>query len=473
MRSSTLERHSFIFTTLAMNQTIFFVGWAKEMRNRGHDVCIVSFHEESCQYITEQGVTCYNIFEGIQRDPDIHATFASLCESYGMDEPNILMSHEKIAFNIKKTVDIKTKYCNYIKSFEKIITGIQESFSGKLFVIQELGGFSSLLSCYFVAKKHGIDNIFLEPSFFRGRVFFVKNDISSIDVGAPDSPITDVPAELKTYLEETLAQKKIVIPMKDKAGYRNPIKKMLSRHNITRLFQKIFSKVIKKKQEEFSYIGHHVKRHVRMLINNVLLRRFYATVPEDTFIYFPMHVPNDVALTVRSPEYFDQLGLIHLLARSLPIGTKLAIKEHPAMLGDIDRKRISETLKMFDNVVLLEPRTNNYDVLLKASLIVTINSKAGAEAALLGKPVLVLGDAFYDKSPLVSYIDNLKDLRRHIAETLTNNASGPSEDDIQQYFAAVWEQSYRGDIYFDDESNYNDFSDSLLEYLDKHVLLPA
>lgn len=82
-----------------------------------------------------------------------------------------------------------------------------------------------------------------------------------------------------------------------------------------------------------------------MLINQTCLKRYYQDIPKDKFIYFPMHVPNDVALTVRSPEYLDQLGLIYYISRNLPLGYKIVTKEHPAMLGDIDRSRVTTMLK--------------------------------------------------------------------------------------------------------------------------------
>ena len=49
--------------------------------------------------------------------------------------------------------------------------------------------------------------------------------------------------------------------------------------------------------------------------------------------------------------------------------------------------------------------------------VVSVNSKSGAEAVLLGKPVVVMGDAFYRSCPLVFAADRLKDVPQGLCRT--------------------------------------------------------
>jgi capsule polysaccharide modification protein KpsS len=459
-----MKKSTIILTTLAMNQTIFFVGLAKELKKNGNEVFIISFHEDSCNYIKEQGIDFYNIFSYKYPSLNIKEKFSDYVKLYNINNVNLILSHEKVAFNIQDTSRIMHKYITYFNSLELIYNDIRKKSKSSLVTVQELGGFSSILSTYFYSIKNNIDNIFIEPSFFRGRIFFVKNSLSSINI--KDKENVKITSELKEYLDNTLEEKKIVIPTKDKMGYRNPINKIINFHNIKRLIEKSYSKFFLKRNEEFSHIGFHVRKHFRMFFNQILLKTHYKEIPKEKFIYFPMHVPNDVALTVRSPEYLDQLGLIYYISRNLPLGYKLVTKEHPAMLGDIDRKRMINLLKNDENIILLKPDINNFDVLNKAEIILTVNSKAGAEAILNNKKVIVLGDAFYDLCEYISKVDNIKDIYQ-IIQGLSNYNELNSEQNIYNYFQNIWNQSYLGDLYYDEIDNYKNFAKSLERYLNE------
>jgi hypothetical protein len=458
------KNKTIVFTTLAMNQTIFFVGLAKELEKKGNKIFIISFHEDSCNYIKKQGIDFYNIFMYKNNTVNIEKEFSSYVEKYNIDNPNLILSHEKVAFNIQDTSKIMHKYINYFNALELIYNDIKKESKNTLVTVQELGGFSSILSTYFYSIKNNIDNIFIEPSFFRGRIFFVKNSLHSIDIEDKDN--IDITSELKEYLDNTLQEKKIVIPTKDKMGYRNPINKIINFHNIKRLIQKSYSKLFLKKNEEFSHIAFHVKKHFRMLFNQMILKSYYKDIPKEKFIYFPMHVPNDVALTVRSPEYLDQLGLIYYVSKNLPLEYKIVTKEHPAMLGDIDRKRVINLLNNDKNIILLKPHINNFDVLNRAEIILTVNSKAGAEAILNNKKVIVLGDAFYDLCKYINKVDNIKNIYK-IIQLLVNSNELNSNQNIYNYFQNIWNQSYIGDLYYDDKDNYKNFAKSLEGYLNE------
>jgi capsule polysaccharide export protein KpsC/LpsZ len=180
------------------------------------------------------------------------------------------------------------------------------------------------------------------------------------------------------------------------------------------------------------------------------------------FVYFPFHVPGDMALTLRSPEYFDQLSLIEYMLKVVPFNHMVAVKEHPAQIGGIAALRLKQLLERYDNLVVINPRVNNYDVINKANLIVSINSKSGAEAGLLGKPSLVLGEAFYKDSPLVERVSSISDLKAKINESL-DNWKPRSEALRDSYFQNVWDETYVGELYIDDNKDVKTFSKSIGE----------
>jgi capsule polysaccharide export protein KpsC/LpsZ len=201
-----------------------------------------------------------------------------------------------------------------------------------------------------------------------------------------------------------------------------------------------------------------------MAVGATRLKKLYRPMPDRPFVYYPLHVPADMALTLRSPEYLDQVATIDFLLRTLPDTHVLVVKEHPAQIGAVSANRLFELARRFDNFILLPPQTNNYAVLGRADAIVSVNSKSGAEAVLLGKPVVVMGDAFYRSCPLVFPADRLADVPQRLREALASQAFDPAK--AAPYFETAWRESFPGELYVDNPQQLDTFAASLLSAID-------
>ncbi len=440
-----------LFVSLAMNQAVFFEAIGQKLSNKNIPIAHVCFHDGSVKALRERGCEVFNPFD-FHNDAADKINFSD----YAIDQPSLLIGHEKAAYQIRDTATISRKFKRHIHAMEQILDTLNTR-AGGVIVVQELGGFTSVLAAYYAAHARGIDNWFIEPSFFRGRLFFTPNSLSapkiSQDSHTPENP------QVINYLQSTLESRSVVIPDKDRKHYRGAIHKLTDRQNIRRLFEKIAAKHLHGEREEFNHIGGHVMRHLRMQTNYLRLKKHYQVLPKGRpFIYYPLHVPADFALTIRSPEYFDQYTLIDYICRIAPLGYQVAIKEHPALVGAIDPTRINSLIKQHDNFVLLKPGINNHEVLANCEMVITVNSKSGAEAILHQRPVFALGDSFYRDSPLITAVERLKDLPRLIA-------SPPSLDNTltHAWFQAVWEASVPGELYSLDKNNLHEFSESLYQ----------
>lgn len=452
---------NFVFTALAQNQVEFFIGVGQKLKEAGHGVFLISFHERSFPMVEKSGLTGFNVFQGVRElEPK---AFAEICGNYGVSNPMDLVIHEMFGFEVSDIQGLEKKFSSYVRSleaiFEKIGATVKSgSPSAETVVIQETGGFTSLLATFLVSKKQGYSHYFVEPSFFRGTVFFTKNSVFAPKVsGLSSNPVSDA---VNAYLDQTLKARAIVIPAKDSWQYAGVFGKLLKVRNGVRLIQKLADKYLFDLREEFSYIGAYFMRHARMIVNRIAFAPDYTGIPKEPFIYYPLHVPMDVALTVRSPDYLDQYATLDFLLRHLPSGMVLAVKEHPALVGAIDRARMKDLLKRYRRLRFLNPSNNNFDVLGRAELVVTVNSKAGAEAVLIGKPVVVLGDAFYRDSPCVTFAPGLKELGALLQQKVWKVSP---EGDRRKYFQAVWESSRPGELYLNNESNFGSFANSILD----------
>lgn len=453
---------TFLITTLAEYQTQFWCAVGLELRQRGHGVAFISFDDRSTDMLRHAGFATYSASEVATLADPGPAEFEANMQRYGMTPSTLWLSHERYTFAQYNTADLRVKMLRYLQLAHQAITAEQQP-DRTLVMVQELGGFVSVVASYFAAHHKGVANWFIEPSFFRGRLFFLKDSFAAAVL--PSEYATAARTEVQTYLRNTVERQAIAIPQKDSHQYRSAVGKIVNGRNLRRLLQKLVDKYVLGKHQEFGHIVHHVRVHARMVLNGLRLRRHYTPLNEvGPFIYYPLHVPADMALTLRSAAYLDQLALIEYLLRVIPGSHKLVIKEHPAMIGAIEAKRLLELMQRFDNLVLLPPSTNNFDVLRACDVVVSVNSKSGAEALLLNKPVLILGDAFYRNCPAITPVAHLTELPAAIQRALTTPAAAAPQP-ISHWFEHVWAASCAGELYVTTPNNVKQFTQSMLDQI--------
>jgi hypothetical protein len=452
--SSTL-----LITTLAEYQTRFWIPVAQRLRGAGREVHLLAFDDRSAEMAQAQGVDVTNIYRtGLAGGAAIDEpqAFAARVADYGLDGTNFLFSHERVTFGIRDTAALRRRFMIYSNAMERVLDDLAARAQPSV-VVQELGGFLSVIAAFHAARKRGIRNWFIEPSFFRGRLYFTPDSFAAPDT--MPTPAETVSAEVRAYLDQTLKQRAIVIPQKDRHHYSAAFRKVASPRNARRLAEKLWDQYALGKHQEFGHNLRHARVHAAMAINAARLRRLYRPMPDKPFVYYPLHVPADMALTLRSPEYLDQVATIDFLLRTAPDSHLVVVKEHPAQIGAISAERLFELARRFDNFVLLPPQTNNYAVLDRAKAVVSVNSKSGAEAVLLGKPVVVMGDAFYRSCPLVFPVDGVKNVPQRLREALAAPPFDPAA--AAPYFETAWRRSVPGELYVDNAQQHDVFAASL------------
>jgi hypothetical protein len=448
-----------LITTLAEYQTRFWIPVAQRLRSTGREVQLLAFDDRSAEIAQAQGIPVLNMYRaGLQNGSPVDdgQAFKARIDRYGLDGTNFLFSHERVTFGIHDSAALRRRFMIYTNAMELLLDRLAAQ-GQQAVVVQELGGFLSVIATFYAAKKRGIRNWFIEPSFFRGRLYYTPDRFSAPDTMS--TPADAVSKEVRAYLDETLQQRAIVIPQKDRHHYSAAFKKVANLRNSRRLAEKLWDQYALGKHQEFGHNLRHARVHAAMALNATRLKRLYRQLPETPFVYYPLHVPADMALTLRSPEYLDQVATIDFLLRTIPDSHVLVVKEHPAQIGAISSNRLFELARRFDNFVLLPPQTNNYAVLARADAVVSVNSKSGAEAVLLGKPVVVMGDAFYRTCPLVFTADRLKDVPQRLREALKAPPFDPAQ--AAPYFETAWRQSVAGELYIENPQQLDVFAATL------------
>lgn len=352
----------YVVLSLALNQTRFF-----HYVFGAHAVYIV-FDSDSVKFLKKNGCT-YKV-----------VNIRELKEATGEQAFGDQIKHEMLNFKNRDLLRLTSTYYNVINCLDEL------DFRPRL-VLQEFGGYVANRALYdWTLSQSEVDHFFIEPSFFRGQLFFLRNSYSF------DGLIVNKLGVCFDYFNIP----DFNIPIKDKKHYSEPIFKILSFYSAQRLALKLYG-VFRGKFYYFDDILGHVSKHLLELRNALLLRRYYINVSDIKgvdAVFVPLHVPGDAALTIREPAYLDQLAFIRNLLTSNP-EKMFYIKEHPARIGSISAISIIKLLTDYSNVRILNPLINVREVSAVVKYCAVINSKAGAEFLFNGCGAFVFGNVYY------------------------------------------------------------------------------
>ena len=184
-------------------------------------------------------------------------------------------------------------------------------------------------------------------------------------------------------------------------------------------------------------------------------KNFETTIDEnEKFIYFPLGVDEERNLLIAAPFYTNQLEVIRNIAKSIPVGYKLYVKENPAQ-SIRSWRDISEYRKIMDipNVRLFHPNVSAETLYEKCSLVISIGGTSGFDAAFYEKPSIVFTDLGYSILPSISKLNSIEELPKIIRESLQKKVNSK---DLEKYLAILDENSFDFDP-MDFENKYNDF----------------
>ncbi len=159
--------------------------------------------------------------------------------------------------------------------------------------------------------------------------------------------------------------------------------------------------------------------------------------PLASYAYFPLQHEPELNLLLNAPFSCDQIEVAKRIARSLPVGMFLYVKEHPDMVPYRPRS-FYKMLKKIPNVRLIDPAISGFKMEKNATLIMTISGSAGWEGALLGKPVIAFGETLNNTLSGVYYSKTPEDLAGLIEHALEKG--GCDREEVVRYLAALLEE---------------------------------
>jgi hypothetical protein len=133
--------------------------------------------------------------------------------------------------------------------------------------------------------------------------------------------------------------------------------------------------------------------------------------------------------------YSNQFTVISNIARSLPVGYKLFVKEHPGMkiVGWREKNYYKKIIEL-PNVILIHPSVSSEAIIKKCSLVITVGGTIGQEAPFYNKPAIIFTEQVYSILPSVYQLKSLEELPDAIRISLKRKIS-PSE--VEEYIRLV------------------------------------
>lgn len=345
-------------------------------------------------------------------------------------------------FSENEVLSILEQEC---KLFEKILDEIKPDF-----FITNLTTLHHMHLFYELCKAKGVETI-MTTAAIGGRLFLDSKN----DEGGRSS-------EFKKLLNETndtrLSNEEIISYLNKFDPYKQNInfkkKFQTSKIDLVKAFLKYMVTPNTNIKTHYSYYG---RTKSRVLIKTFLSelktkyrlsfinKKFQRSVNNsDKFIYYPLHLEQERVLLIDAPFLTNQLEIITNIVKSLPIGYRLYVKEHPLM-NIRNWRSIFEYKKIMNlpNVRLIHPSVPSKELIEKCSLVVTISGTSGLEAAFYNKPTITLKTVPYGGLSSVHVLEKFEDLPKMIVSVLKEKVDLLS---LKRYLNYIEKNSFECDL---------------------------
>jgi len=204
----------------------------------------------------------------------------------------------------------------------------------------------------------------------------------------------------------------------------------------------------------YTYFGRTKFQVIVKMLNYTLKKRYreffmkrnlsYKVDDSWPFIYFPLHIEQERVLLIGAPFYTNQLEVITNIAKSLPVGYKLVVKEHPIMaLRGWHSTSYYKQIMELPNVQLLHHSAKSDEILKKCLLVITISGTSALEAAFYQKPAILFTDKDFSFLPSVYRIKSVEELPQAIRTSLKKEVN---TTDLSKYVTFIKENSFNCNI---------------------------
>lgn len=160
-----------------------------------------------------------------------------------------------------------------------------------------------------------------------------------------------------------------------------------------------------------------------------LIKEEFCSLPKK-FVFLPLQCFSDTQILINSPYINNMDSFVSVvyqaIKKSLPEDYKIIVKEHPDDWGRLNYRKLA---KQYPDIIWLK-KYNIRRLIEKAELVVTINSSVGIEALMYHKPVVTVGNSFYNVKGVVHHAAKPGD----VADAINNAIDVPVNTELIDKF---------------------------------------
>ena len=467
----------------------FYEGLAKELRRRGYRVGFVSGVRARLRYDLREimrrlggGFHYFDLEERVERirgHVDIDREIDRIVEEYGIKDFKLFYFPEKVhTYNENKEDDrfIEITVYNFLAAedlFNEYDIGCVIEYPGPELLRRIL---------YNVARKRGILSIYMGWSPIQGCVFLYSNETKvwdDLEVKDYSSLTPEERRAAEEYIRVFVESRGEVVRHYEKKKMTQIVKAkkkgLLPRYTKLDILLPLVYECydIDYLKGVHSFIKFFIWKRIRSV------RKFYyyhfvypsleesrRRIREERYLFYPLQYPRESRIAIRAPQFFRQERFVELVAKALPDGYKLFVKDHPSRVGDLPYGTI-ERISRIEGVSWLHPKLKTYEAVKYCDAVVTINNTPGFEALLYGKPVVTLGIAFYGGYGLTKDVvdPSPSKVREAILEAIRD---GVDRKLLVSYVSGLLKASLPGSFYDVSRESISRWVDYILDFRERH-----
>ena len=459
-----------------LNAYMLFFGLAANLQKK-YDCelyAIIDITNRTKKFFQEQDIVNFQkkwfLHDHIQNTEEIDIEYLKNFETkysinlwqLGMNERLFYQHNDFYKFSQDEILSILEKEC---KLYESILDQIKPDF----LVTSETALHQQHLF-YEICRKRGVKVLMLNQSKLAYKCI-ISQELHKLD---SLSDLSKTPSKKRTFdellniLTSTDNTKQLRLYQKNFGGTKSSKLKAASEYFLKSDNSNIkthFSYYGRKKSKVLlDYISKSLKAKIRKSFIDKNLE--YEIYDNEQIVLFTLHQEPERSLLITTPFHTNQLEIIRHIAKSLPPGYKLYVKEHfsQALREWREISYYKEIIKI-PNVRLYHPSSSIQKLIQHSSLVISISGTVSFEAAFYQKPSIIMADMEFTVLPSIQKLNSIEDLPCMIRDGLNMKVNS---DDLDKYLTILDEHSFSFDLkgYETNEANFfrfgGNFHDTLI-----------
>jgi hypothetical protein len=391
----------FLFATLQYVESDFYGRVGTELERRGHEIAHVTYSRQAAHRLRHQGSEARCLPDEIEESAvlpaDVELEAARIEREYELPSLRSIYRTDVACLGKDDQWCVERTVGHFV-ALERIFDEIQPEV-----LVPEVGNETIRTAAHLIALRRGIPTLFLFYTIFPDPLRLYV-DTMQAQIVTPDEqrPLTEEQrAQVEEFIDSFISRDRPI------RAYHHPSfafgrSRIFIRHLLVRALRDRDNDYLR----PWRWLGEQLVERARARVVTPL----YEEASRRPFVYFPLHRVDDYKIQRLVPHLTDQAAVVHQVARALPQGYDLVIKEHPMSLGRNPISLLRE-LRSEPNVRLVGPTTSSHELIRDARGVAVIGSTVGLEALLHFRPVLTIGKPFYSGAGVTLDVDSLGELQ--------------------------------------------------------------